>query len=150
MTNVRCRPTYTQSEEYEMNMTTSEEENHPELNQSQLSKRVLSKLNHIFYELFDYLQNEDYKMENDAYSFLDQLKETYNHRDQLNENQIDAYDELIEKMRRDISGNLGYVYRTPDYDIPANHFEDLFEQYQNQYSSIFNIELNLKYGRKNI
>ena len=137
MTNVRCRPTYTQSEEDEMNMTTSEEENHPELNQSQLSKRVLSKLNHIFYELFDYLQNEDYKMENDAYSFLDRLKETYNHRDQLNENQIDAYDVLIEKMRRDISGNLGYVYRTPDFDISANHFEDLFEQYQNIYSSIF-------------
>ena len=76
MTNVRCRPTYTQSEIYEMNMTESEEENYPELNQSEFSKRVLSRLNHIFYELFDYLQNEDYKMENDAYSFLDQLKET--------------------------------------------------------------------------
>ena len=135
MTNVRCRPTYTQSEVYEMNMTEFEEENQPELNQSQLSKRVLSKLNHIFYELFDYLQNVDYKMENDAYIFLGQLNETYNHRDQLNEEQIEAYDELIERMRRDISGNLGYVYRTPDYDIPVDHFKDLFKEYQKIYSS---------------
>ena len=49
MTYVRCRPTYTQSEVYEMNMTESEEENQPELNQSQLSKRVLSKLNFMNY-----------------------------------------------------------------------------------------------------
>ena len=117
-------------------MTESEEENHPELNQSQLSKRVLSKLNHIFYELFDYLKNEDYKMENDAYFFLAQLNETYNHRDQLNEKQIEAYDELIEKIRRDISGNLGYVYRTRDYDIPVDHFKDLFKEYRKMYSSI--------------
>ena len=133
---LRCRPIFTQSEVYEMNMTESEEENQTGLNQSQLSKRVLSKLNYIFYELFDYLQNEDYKMENDAYYFLAQLKETYYHRDQLNEKQIEAYDELLEKMRRDISGNLGYVYRTRDYDIPVGHFKDLLKEYQKMYSSI--------------
>ena len=74
---LRCRPSYTEYEVYEMNMSESEEnKNRTGLDQSQLSKRVLSKLNQIFYELFDYLQNEDYKMENDAYSFLAQLKET--------------------------------------------------------------------------
>ena len=40
-----------------------EEENKVELNQSELSKRVLCKLNYIFSELFDYLRNDDYEME---------------------------------------------------------------------------------------
>ena len=44
MTNVRCRPTYTQSEEYEMNMTSSEEENLPELNQFQIVRNSFKQI----------------------------------------------------------------------------------------------------------
>ena len=64
------------------------------------------------------------------------MKETYYHRDQLNEKQIEVYDVLIERMRRDLSENLGYVYRTRDHDIPVEHFKDLFKGYQKIFTSI--------------
>ena len=49
---------------------------------------------------------------------------------------MEVFDELIEKMRRDLSENLGYIYRTRDYFIPVEHFEDLFKEYRKIFSSI--------------
>ena len=104
--------------------------------QMEISKIILRKLNYIFGDLFDYLKNEDYKMENDTYNFLKQLKETFDNRNQFNEDQIDAYDELIEKMRRDLSGILYKVSRTRNCDVPADFFKDMFDEYKNIYSLI--------------
>ena len=75
------------------NGTRDEEENVVDLNQSELSTRVLCRLNYIFSELFDYLRvyqyNEDYEMENEAFGLLAQLKRTHCHRDQLNEDVLE-------------------------------------------------------------
>ena len=113
-----------------------EEENKVELNQSELSKRVLCKLNYIFSELFDYLRNDDYEMENEAFAFLAKLKETHYKRDRLNETELEEFDELIERMRRGLSGDLGYMYRTGEYDIPVEYFEEALKGHQEKYSSI--------------
>ena len=137
MTREEYRPTLTQSEEEEMNMSQAEEESRESLTQSQLSKRVLRKLDFLFYELFDYLEMCKNKMENDAYGFLKQLKETYKYRGQYNEEQINLYDRLIEKIRRVISSELRYVYMHEDYIIPAKFFQDAFDEYRNEYAIIF-------------
>ena len=113
-----------------------DEEDEVELNQSELSKRVLCKLNYIFSELFDYLQNDDYEMENEAFTFLAKLKETHYKRDRLNETELEEFDELIERMRKGLSGDLGYMYRTGEYDIPVEYFEEALEGHQEKYSSI--------------
>ena len=117
-----------------------EEDNKVNLNQSELSKRVLCKLNYIFSELFDYLRiyqnNEDYEMENEAYRLLAQLKTTHYKRDQLNETECEEFDELIEKMRRDLSGDLGSMYRTGEFDISLEYIEEALKGYQEKYSSI--------------
>ena len=119
------------------NGTREEEENVVDLNQSELSTRVLCRLNYIFSELFDYLRvyqyNEDYEMENGAFGLLAQLKRAHWHRDQLNEDVLDVFDELIERMRRDLSGNLGYMYQTGVYDIPVEHFKELLKEYRDKY-----------------
>ena len=119
------------------NGTRDEEENVVNLNQSEISTRVLCRLNYIFSELFDYLRvyqyNEDYEMENEAFGLLAQLKRTHCHRDQLNEDVLDEFDELIKRMRRDLSGNLGYMYRTGVYNIPVDHFKELLKEYRDKY-----------------
>ena len=63
--------------------------------QYQLSKAILNELNHIFFKLFDYPQNEDLKMKNEAYLFLAQLKEFFYFRDKWNEKQNKVFDILI-------------------------------------------------------
>ena len=104
--------------------------------QYQLSKAILNELNHIFFQLFDYPQNEDLKMENEAYLFLAQLKEFFYFRDKWNEKQNKVFDILIERMRRELRENLGYVYRVRDYLIPVDHYKDLLKGYQKIFSSI--------------
>ena len=117
-----------------------EEDNKVSLNQSELSTRVLSKLNYIFSDLFDYLRiyqyNDDYEMENEAFRLLAQLKTTHYKRNQLNETEREEFDELIEKMRRDLSGDFGNMYRTGEFDIPVEYIEGALKGYQEKYSSI--------------
>ena len=36
-------------------------------------------------------------------------------------------------MRRDLSGNLGYMYRTGVYNIPVDHFKELLKEYRDKY-----------------
>ena len=64
------------------------------------------------------------------------MRETHYKRDRLNETKREEFDELIEKMRRDLSGDLGYMYRTGEYDIPVEYFEEALKGYQGKYSSI--------------
>ena len=49
------------------------------------------------------------------------------------EDVLDGFDELIKRMRRDLSGNLGYIYRTGVYNIPVDYFKELLKEYRDKY-----------------
>ena len=108
----------------------------PTYNQFEWAKRNLSELERIFNELFNYQQNKDYEMKNEAYFFLAQLKELFFHWDQLNRKQIKEYNRLIKRMKKEISVNLMYVCQTRDHIIPVEHLKDLFKGYRKILSSI--------------
>ena len=122
------------------NGTRDEEENKEDMNRTVYSTRVVSMLTYIFSKFFDYIRdyqyNEDNVMEKEAFKFLSQLKRTHYKRKQLNEDVLEEFDELIEKMRRDLSGVLGNLYRTGEYDISEEYFEELLKEYQSKYSSL--------------
>ena len=115
----------------------AEEANNIPLTESEIARNFLIMLDESISNLFDYLKTGNEEMKQDIYDLIKELKDLYNYRGKLTKNQIDLYYELIEQIRRDISCELGCAYRHKGYNIPEEHFQELFMEYRTKYAMIF-------------
>ena len=129
--------TETKVEDWLQLTESEEEESCVPLTESQLSERVLIRLDLLFRDLFEYITMDNDGINNDAYNFFKKLQETYNRWEQLTEDQIDSYYGLIDEIRCDIIASLRQADNHEGYNISEKIYQDAFVKYRNKYAMIF-------------